>query len=197
MVQSLGYDYWDWGIAAEWAAAFFTFLAFAGTIGIFLAQQYYSSRHAADSFHTSLWANFAVGIGAGTASSSDLVVHAANTGGTAISLPCVFVPVGGGSKAYIPIQLFDATARGIPGGYELQKSMQVADPNAIRRDVIVRFTDARNRSWIRYIDSGRYVVGLARWRMERSLRGNVEAPTSPIVDIIPLRGAMSSVPPGV
>lgn len=103
-------------------------------------------------------------------------VHASNASTTPIWLPVVSVPRDDNEPGYRNVRLFRDPISFLGDGETITKVVPFHNTDPRRAQIIVRFRDARNVWWSRYVESGQYVAGRKLKRLEIELNTNSQEP---------------------
>lgn len=179
----------DPGSLADWVAAIGTTAAFGATMAIFATTQHRESRKQADDIHSSLGMHVSISIvenmpvsdvdqvgyksnDSTQASSTKVIVHVINHSPSPISLPEIYIPDQKKRGGWLYGWLLEDEILYLNSGEEVKKSFPILSSD-VRDKIMIRFRDARNRYWLRYIDSGQYPRWPRRWLIKRALKNSV------------------------
>lgn len=156
IAQFFGYNRWEWGSAGEWLAVLGALGAAYVTWRIYERGRYFEDRKQADELHTTLSVKQSIGASGGDL--KEFEFRAENTSGAPIWIPIAYVPTMDGN-GYDQVRLYTEEKVGVlESGAGTRRYLPHSDPGVSRAGVIVRFRDARNRWWTRYLETGRYIA---------------------------------------
>ena len=168
IAQFFGYASWEWGNAGDWFAAIGTAAAAMIAATVFRHEVNRRRRSQADEFAMSVLGTLNVDVGDGaTRGQPELMIRATNTSRAPIWMPRAYIPRDDGVTGWIEVNLFEPGEPILEPDESVRRAVPIADPEAVSGLVLVRFRDARNNWWMRYVESGRYLRRSNRWIAER------------------------------
>lgn len=157
VAQLFGYDYWEWGSAADWVGAVGTVGAFLFGFMIFARDRLRQTRELADRFAT--WLEKDV--------SPDTNMLRAHNGSNLPVVDATILMRVGTDIRRRDIGHDPAAGHSIGAGVSASIALRGDDANA--SVVYVKFTDGTSREWTRELQTGRYLNRWQRWRLNKQL----------------------------
>jgi len=147
-----GYDRWEWGSAADWVGAIGTIGAFLFGFLLFARDKQRQRRELADRFAT--WQE-------GGALPGTTSVFAHNGADLPVVNSTALIKLDTTTYRRKPLTQDTAAGRSVPAG--ASTSITLRDTEATPKKIWVEFTDGASRTWVRNLNTGRYLNWVQRF----------------------------------